>query len=310
MLHPAFEEIACNICGQQKTKIIYPSTLPQDLSLAVTERFAPADHAKGNDQIVQCLNCGLAYANPRMKADYIWQGYSDAVDTKYVTQAEERMRTFKRTIRIIEQYQPQKGKLLDIGCAAGFFLKVAKDAGWNVQGVEPNKGLATFGAARYDVLSKNFLSSELEASAYDVVTFWDVLEHVPDPSAYIRESHRILKPGGFLFLNFPDFGSRLAQWSGQKWWFLSPVHIYYFNRQTISALLQKEKFAVQKINMHWQTLSLGYLFGKFADYNRFISKTGVALSKMLGMYRLPVRYYASQAMAIAQKPHTSYDKTH
>ena len=128
-----------------------------------------------------------------------------------------------------------------------------------------------------------------------------MLEHVSDPSAYIRESYRLLKPHGFIFLNFPDFGSRLARWSGQKWWFLSPVHIYYFNRSTIKKLLEQQGFTVKKIQMHWQTLALGYLFERFADYNKTISKIGVFLCNMLRIDKLPIRYYAGQALVIAQK---------
>ncbi len=303
-MHPSFEEISCNICGRNETRTIYESTLPQDLSLEVTKRFAPADHTKGNDRIVQCLHCGFIYSSPRMKQEYIWQGYSEAVDDKYATQAEARMTTFKRALKTIQQYLPQKGKILDVGCAAGFFLKVASDAGWDAHGIEPNKGLAEFGRTRYgvNIVTENFLSIHLPSNSFDAVTLWDVIEHVPDPRAYMREVLRILKPGGYFFVNIPDFGSIFAKLSGKKWWFLSPVHIYYFNRITLKKMLAIEGFTVVTIRMHWQTLALGYLFERFTDYNSFLSKIGIKICKFLGISKLPIRYYASQALAVAQKP--------
>lgn len=303
-MHQAFEEIFCNLCGGKDVDILYPSNLPQDLSLELTKRFAPSDHAKGHDQLVRCRNCGLAYSNPRMKREYMWQGYSDAVDEKYATQAEERIATFTRTIHMIEKYIPQKGKILDIGCAAGFFLKVAKDAGWDAHGIEPNKGLAEFGRKRYgiDITSVDFLSSQLPDNSFDAVTFWDVLEHVSDPTAYIHEAYRILKPGGFIFVNFPDFGSVFVKIFGEKWWFLSPVHIYYFTRKTLAKLLEKNGFQTKAMRMHWQTLALGYLFVRFVDYSTLVSKLGTSITKALGLNKFPMRYYASQALAIAQKP--------
>lgn len=303
-MHEAFEEIPCNLCGSFEATEVFASTLPADLSLALTKRFAPADHASGHDRIIRCTHCGLVFSNPRIKREYIWQGYSDAVDMKYATQSEERMDTFKCALKKIEKYCPKRGRMLDVGCAAGFFLKVAKEAGWEAYGIEPNKGLAQFGAERYGVhiSSKDFLESDFAPRSFQVITFWDVLEHVTDPSAYVRRAFELLAPGGYLFVNFPDFGSRLARWTGEKWWFLSPVHIFYFDRRTLRSMLEKCGFSLDRAEMHWQTLTLGYLFERFSDYNKFISRLGRGVCSFLGIGKLPVRYYAAQALAIAHRP--------
>ena len=303
-MHQAFEEILCNLCGSSEVDEVYPSTLPEDLSLALTKRFAPADHASGNDRIVRCKKCGLAFASPRMKREYIWEGYSAANDTKYATQGKDRLATFTRAFVKIEMYVPSKGSLLDVGCAAGFFLKVAKDRGWGVEGIEPNQGLARWGKDHYGVpiRSVDFLTAGLPSDHFDAITFWDVLEHVTDPGAYMRESFRILKKGGYLFINFPDFGSPLARLAGKRWWFLSPVHIYYFTRTTMVAFLKKENFDVVRMERHYQTLALGYLFERFEPYSTLISKFGMNFTTMLGLKNIPIRYYASQALAIARKP--------
>lgn len=302
-MHQAFEEIPCNLCGSTAAELLYSSTLPQDLSLKITKRFAPSDHVRGNDRIVRCRRCGLIYVSPRMKRELIWQGYRDAVDTKYATQTEGRLATFKRAVAMIEEYVPRRGKLLDVGCAAGFFLKVAKDAGWEVQGIEPNRGLAKWGSRKYGVpiSSKDFLTTKFPAESFDVVTFWDVLEHVTDPKAYIREAARILKPGGFLFVNYPDMGSIFSRIFKQKWWFVSPVHLYYFDRRTLEQYFEEEGLRFVKQSRHWQTLALGYLFTRFADYSQPISTLGKRVVTALGLANLPMRYWAGQAVAVGQK---------
>jgi len=302
-MRQAFENIPCNLCGSWQAEELYPSTLPQNFSLAVTKRFAPSDHVAGNDRIVKCLRCGLIYVNPRMKGELIWQGYSEAEDTKYATQTEGRLATFQRAVSMIESYVPKKGKLLDVGCAAGFFLKVAKDAGWKVQGFEPNLALAEWGGKQYDVpiSTKDFLTANLPANSFEVVTFWDVLEHVTDPKAYIHEATRILKSGGFLIVNYPDMGSIYSKIFKQKWWFVSPVHLYYFDRRTLSQYFEEGGLRFVKQNRHWQTLALGYLVTRFADYSRPLSIIGKRVLTALGLVNIPIRYWAGQAVAIAQK---------
>lgn len=303
-MHEAFETIPCNLCGSTDVSALYPSTLPQDLSLDPTQRFAPADHASGNDQIVRCRHCGLVFTSPRMKQEFIWRGYSEAVDASYASQAEERIATFQRTLDTIEQYVPGKGRLLDIGCAAGFFLKVAKDRGWSVEGFEPNRGLAQWGREQYgiDIHTQDFLEAEIPQASFDAVTFWDVLEHVPDPRAYVRKTSQILKPGGFLFINYPDTGSSPARIFKQRWWFISPVHIYYFDRKTLTRMLESENLTMVKHSRHWQTLGLGYLAKRFEAYSRALSRFGFRVIQTLHLQRFPIRYYAGQALAVAQKP--------
>ena len=303
-MHPAFENVPCNCCGSTDVDVVFPSTLPQDLSLDLTIRYAPADHASGNDRIVRCRGCSLAFASPRMKPEYIWQGYSDATDVHYAAQEQDRIRTFARAIRRIERDVPTRGTLLDVGCAAGFFLKAARDAGWTVEGIEPNHGLAAWGVARYAVPihSVPFTDFTAPTERFDVVTFLDVLEHVTDPRAYIRRALGLLRPGGYLYVNFPDFGSLLARIAGKRWWFLSPVHIYYFTRATLAQMLTAEGFAVIAMEQHYQTLPLGYLFERFAPYSATIARWGAAGAQALGISRLPIRYYASQALAVARKP--------
>ncbi len=184
------EHIRCNLCGADDYKVKYKGALKEELGAAKGAReagklYSASSYHIGNDQVVECNKCGLVYVNPRLRADVIIKGYSDAEDMAYVSQAEGRLRTFRKSVKLIEKYAPGKGRLLDVGCAAGFFLKAAKDSGWDVRGVEPSRWLAEWGRKKYglDIRAGTLDSVKFPSNSFDAVTMWDVLEHVPDPFA-------------------------------------------------------------------------------------------------------------------------------
>ena len=117
------EKIKCNICNFDDYEIIYPSLYSEKEN--VVELFKSSGDEPSKDQIVKCKNCGLIYVNPRITPEKIIEGYSEGSDEKFISQAQQREKTFNRSLKIIEKYL-QKGKLLDIGTAGGSFLAAAK----------------------------------------------------------------------------------------------------------------------------------------------------------------------------------------
>ncbi|NUN11899.1 class I SAM-dependent methyltransferase [Candidatus Micrarchaeota archaeon] len=301
-MKPVFEEVNCNLCGQNDYTIIYKAKPIEDIDLAKV--YSASGHDFLKEQVVKCKNCGFMYINPRIKGDLVVKGYSDAVDPDHVSQGDGRMATFKDGMKIISKLYPNKGKLLDVGSAGGFFVKAAEEEGWEGYGVEPSKWMVDWGKKNLGL--KNFKSGTLESAKYpdnyfDVVTLWDVLEHVPDPSATLREVNRILKPGGLVVINYPNIGSKLAKMAGRKWWFLLSIHLYYFTPETISKMLEKEKFTPFYYKRHWQKLALGYLFYRVEPYSKGLSKILVKAASKLGLAEKQVSYYASQALVAARK---------
>lgn len=295
-----YENTKCNLCGSDKFKVIIkPSKKVDDPSKIISA----SGGVMGTQQIVRCSHCGLAYVNPRIKSNIVVNAYSEANDSLYASQAEGRINTFKESLKFIEKYHPKKGKILDIGAASGFFLKVAKDAGWETSGVEPSKWSSSYANNNYKVKVKQGTLSEakFKSNYFDVITMWDVLEHVPDPTLELKEVYRILKPGGMLVINYPDFGTPMAKIAGSKWWFLLSVHLFYFDSKSLTKLLQKTGFNGATFKSYWQSLSLGHLAKMLGLYSKQISSLTQNIFNILKINNLKIKYYASQTNVVAFK---------
>lgn len=296
------EYVRCNLCGANDCEIIYPGATSAEGG-PLTERYSASSYHIGNDQVVRCRKCGLVYVNPRTASKLIIKGYSEAVDERYVSQGKGRTATFEAGMDLIERHASKKGRLLDVGCAAGFFLNVAKKRGWETYGVEPGRWLADWGNKKFGLKIKpcTLRKARFPSNYFDVVTMWDVLEHVPDPKGELREAYRVLKKGGLLVVNFPNIGSKLARLAGRKWWFLLSVHLYYFTPKTLKQMLEKTGFDNFLVKRHWQKLSLGYLIFRTKPYSPLLYNILSPISKALRLDEKQIPYYASQAVTLSHK---------
>ncbi len=295
-----YEYVPCNLCGGKEYDVIYK---PSKKEFNPHEIFSASGGVMGTQQIVRCRHCGLMYVNPRIKPEIVIGAYGDAVDELYVSQEEGRKKTFVKALRLVEKYAPNKGKILDVGAAAGFFLDTAKQSGWETYGVEPSKWMAKWGNDRFHV---NIKAGTLKEAGFpddyfDVVTMWDVLEHTSDPMGELAEANRVLKKGGILIINYPNAGSSLAKLFRSKWWFFLSVHLYYFTPRTVSRMLAKNNFHPLKSGRHFQTLGLEHLIKMVGLYNKPISNLGLKIAKTFRMGNWQIPYYASQANVIARK---------
>lgn len=168
-----------------------------------------------------------------------YRGGSDAVFTDYVGQESARRAQARRklwALRHLPPRLPSRGRLLDVGCAAGFFLAEARRH-YEVQGVELSAWSSAFARERLGlpVFTGTLAQAALPASSFDIVTLWDVIEHVPDPVAVLTEAARVLAPGGALVLTTGDRGSAYARRKGPEWHLLTPPwHLTFFDRGTLA----------------------------------------------------------------------------
>ena len=176
-------------------------------------------HHKAEAQIFRCGRCGLEFWNPApgFRAEDVYDaayfsdasaghGYDDYADLESVL----RLNFARRLARIPQP--PRAGRLLDIGAAFGFAVSEARRAGWDATGIEVSVAAARRAgtAAPGRVLVANALHAPFAAASFEVVTLWDVLEHLSDPHAAIAEVARLLRPGGRLVLTTGDVGSLAA----------------------------------------------------------------------------------------------------
>jgi SAM-dependent methyltransferase len=151
-------------------------------------------------RMVRCQQCGLVYRNPRPAAPpFAWSASTEEIDHG----AEERVgarrsRQFGRFLKAAGR----PSRLLDVGCGYGFFLKLAREAGWEAIGVDPDPQAIAYATRRLRVnaLCGDLRGTRFSASSFELVTLWNVLECVPDPLELLNEVYRVLTPGGRVFI--------------------------------------------------------------------------------------------------------------
>ena len=296
------ERVPCNLCGADDLETIYHARADLERDPDLADKFRASGDELLTQPLVRCRRCSLHFVSPRVAAGAMLDGYAAGADPLYVSQMPARVRTFARTVRRLDALRPARGRLLDIGTAAGAFLKAAADAGWETTGIEPNAWLADWGRREYGVTIHvgSIDSVALPPAGFDVVTLWDVIEHTPDPLHVLRQAHRLLVPGGVLVVNYPDIGSWIARLMGRKWPFLSSVHLYYFTRRTMRAALDRAGFDTIEIRPHLQRLKLGYIASRGEVVSPGLSRAGVRVAAALGMSDLEVPYWLGQTFVAAR----------
>lgn len=229
----------CNLCNSNKYKILYETKKEEKYSYYSGSNFG---------RIVKCCNCGLIYKDPVEKD--LKEKYGRLDDKDYLKSKEARIEKFKIDLSKIEEYK-KNGKLLDIGCGHGLFLEVAKSKGWDGCGIELSKEACRYGRnLGLNIINKSLEEARFREDSFDVITLWDVIEHVEKPSEILRLSNSILKKKGIIVFSTPNIGSLFAKIMGKKWWNLMNMHLYYFDRKTIKRILEKNGFSVLKIKSY------------------------------------------------------------
>ncbi|WP_299250527.1 class I SAM-dependent methyltransferase [uncultured Lacinutrix sp.] len=156
--------------------------------------------------------------------------------------------SLKRKLKLINSFNSEEKKLLDIGCGTGAFLKTAKDNAWEVYGIEPNeKARSIANTSCNDSVFNTEKLESLKNESFDVITLWHVLEHLPDLESQISTFKRLLKPNGTLVIAVPNFKSHDALYYKNFWAaFDVPRHLWHFSKESISNLFNEENMKVEK----------------------------------------------------------------
>ena len=212
-----------------------------------------------------CPECRVIVQHPPPEP-HAMVSYADAEYEKgglyreYVEAREMKLEHFRRRL---ERLLPRvsRGRLLDIGCSCGYFMEVAAASGFQVEGLEFSR--AAIAAADPEIRLHIVCSSvdEFESSrTYDLVTAFDLIEHVPQPKEFLRKVHRLLAPGGWLAMTTPDAGHFLRYVMGSSWPMLQPMqHLTIFSRQAMRLALQEAGFSEISFEPTTKTISYEYL---------------------------------------------------
>ena len=159
--------------------------------------------------------------------------------------------TLKRKLSLINSFNTEERKLLDIGCGTGDFLLTCKNNGWTVVGVEPNSKAKNLAISKLNSNKKSEIYSNLEdieTQNFDVITLWHVLEHVPNLENYILKLKSLLKPDGVLVVAVPNYKSFDATYYKQFWAAYDvPRHLWHFSKKSIQLLFSDVHMTIVNI---------------------------------------------------------------
>lgn len=226
--------------------------------------------------VVECPTCGLVFRadlpDPEELAGIYGEAYFVAPDDEkggqgyldYTADEAAHRRLGARRVQMLQRVV-ERGRLLDVGCAAGFFLDEARRSGFDVEGVDVAPSMVAWGreALRLRIREGRLADYDPTPGRYSIVTMWDFIEHSLDPMGDLRSASRALADGGVLALSTGDIGSLVARASGSRWHLLTPRHHnFYFSAATLERALDEAGFEVLVRSHPGSTFPLRYLSHK------------------------------------------------
>src|SRR5512142_1600152 len=218
---------------------------------------------RAHGPIWACRSCRLLFQWPLPDATALLAAYGAVEDPLYLTEKDNRYLTFRKAVRLLG---PAGGRrLLDVGAYCGYFVDVAREAGFAAEGIELSRW-AVGHAQRLGIPVRNESIEERATSGarYDVVTLWDVVDHLSAPRRELQACARLLRRGGRIYVSTLDARSLVARALGSRWPWLMDMHLVYFDRATLPALLEETGFHVIERRTYTHTVSAEYLLSKAA----------------------------------------------
>jgi 2-polyprenyl-3-methyl-5-hydroxy-6-metoxy-1,4-benzoquinol methylase len=269
---------------------------------------------KGNVDILECPDCGLAFWVPPndFRAEDVYDAaYFDGEDAShgfsdYAAMENSFRATFSSRISRLDR-PGAGGRLLDVGAAYGFAVSEAEKLGWSAVGLEVSVAASRKAADETGgkVAVGNSLATPFASESFDVITMWDVLEHLSDPHQAIAELARLLKPGGQLVFTTTDVGSLIARLQGSAWHLYTlPEHLYFFTRKSLDLLVRAHGLDVEDMRTEWSYFTLGYLWERIRK--TLLGHVGASGSWPGSRIRVPVNLFDIVTVA-ARKPTAARD---
>ena len=285
----------CVLCGQTDAEVIYEAMAPQ--------RFGASDPVFG---LVRCRGCGLTFLSPRPDPAEMGAYYPNSY---YLSLSPGTASLKKKSYlrRIYNYYSPsyyyrirsqlaivrrqcgeRVGKVLDIGVGDGCFLEHMRELGWQVEGTDfsPEAARRTSERLGGNTIHVGQIEHlDLNDHGYDLVTLWDVLEHLYQPLDTLRRVHSLLKPGGVLLVNVPNLASLESRLLGRDWGHLDiPRHLFHFTPSSLRKIFETAGFGEVRLTTAYRTLTehmpRALIPGRSA-MDRWTSRSGAATKRVL-----------------------------
>jgi SAM-dependent methyltransferase len=294
-------ELACAVCRGNDYRVRYPPQIPAREALDFSARRHPQ---KYHARIVECRRCGLVYSNPYFDDDVLRPLYQHAAyidEAQLANMSEEYLREFVAAAPV-----DRAARILEIGCANGFFLDRLSRAGFtNVHGVEPGRDAARNAppSVRDRILNDFFEPGRLSIGPFDVVCCFQLFDHLPDPNQFLQDVASVLAPGGLVVAINHNVRAPITRLLGERSPMYDIEHIFLFDKQTIRRLFEANGFDVTRVADLRNAYTLGYAVKMFpfpAWLKHGLQRTLRAVSLAHRSLRVP----AGNMLTVARKRRT------
>lgn len=255
---------SCPVCGGRraakwKARNLSRRLEPEDL-LITDARYGMTL------ELWKCSQCTFIFASGDEITE-LEELYARLDDPEYDAGAPGRELQMEWLLARARAARPGATTLLDVGAASGMLVRAASAAGLVAEGVEPSVSLVERGRAHGSTLHAGVLPHPaLSGRTFDIVTLVDIIEHVRDPIALLKQASAHVAPGGILFVVTPDVGSVAARILGPRWWHLRLAHVGYFDDGSFRAACTRAGLAIKKSERAKWFFKTGYLAERVERY--------------------------------------------
>jgi SAM-dependent methyltransferase len=237
------DTVPCDICGSMRSTLVFHKRETRSWWLAKCADDPRLDRDY-EFAVVRCADCRHVFVNPRLKPsinDDIYARYWRSHEPAKVGNSHYAGYVCRQLSAL-----GGAGRLLDFGCGWGSVLNAANEAGWLATGIEVDERKVAFcNEQGLTAVHGDLLAQPFAAGTFDAAIAEQVFEHLYSPVEYMRELHRVLKPGGLLYVAVPNFGGVAAKLRRAEWEYVHPAsHVRYFDRRSLADLAERCSFDV------------------------------------------------------------------
>jgi 2-polyprenyl-3-methyl-5-hydroxy-6-metoxy-1,4-benzoquinol methylase len=231
-------------------------------------------------KIFICLNCKVQFLHPQLNDDELSRLYAENYYLAWGVQGTDenkstrlmKMETFRLRLSLIRKFVGS-GKVLDVGCATGYFLEEAREQGFDAYGVEFSEYSSQIAKKLFgeDHVFKGTLEqSEFANDMFDVISMSDLIEHVKSPVDTLSKASKLLKDDGVIMIMTPDSGSLSNKLMGRRWSHYKLEHFFYFDEVSMKVLAEKCNLRLVHEEKSKKALNIDYLYTQFRVYQHWL----------------------------------------
>lgn len=222
--------------------------------------------SKSGGNYCKCNQCNMVFTNPVFTDEALYEYYTNLETGQGEIVENESLfyrEIYSKGLRSIEKIK-KDGRILDIGCSTGFFLDIAKESGWKTYGLELGLEEEKVATSKGHNVHTCTIEQANFPHKFDIITLWDVFEHIPEPYSYFKQLSKILKSDGLIFMQIPNASALAPKILQNKCKMFDGVeHCNLYSDKTIKLVINNSGFTLQAME---SVISEIAIINNYLDY--------------------------------------------